>query len=188
MTSVLVEPVTDYSSVDFSTHVILQSNDDPSVDYPVSRDAAKMSGLIKDLLDEQVDGTETKVPLPNVNGKVLKYIIQYMEHHWNNRTEPFEKPLKANISELISEWDRKFLYENLIKDGDEKNHELLIQCIMGANFLNIRDLLDLTCASVATMIKGKSTEQIRELFNIVNDFTPEEEAKVREENKWCEES
>ena len=23
--------------------------------------------------------------------------------------------------------------------------------------------------------------------NIVNDFTPEEEAQVREENKWCEE-
>ena len=25
-------------------------------------------------------------------------------------------------------------------------------------------------------------------FNIVNDFTPEEEAQVREENKWCEEA
>ena len=26
------------------------------------------------------------------------------------------------------------------------------------------------------MIKGKSPEEIRKLFNIVNDFTPEEEA------------
>jgi len=25
------------------------------------------------------------------------------------------------------------------------------------------------------MVKGKSTEEIRKLFNIVNDFTPEEE-------------
>lgn len=24
-------------------------------------------------------------------------------------------------------------------------------------------------------------------FNITNDFTPEEEAQVREENRWCEE-
>lgn len=43
------------------------------------------------------------------------------------------------------------------------------------------------CASVAAMIKGKTPEEIRNTFNIKNDFTPEEEAKVREENRWCEE-
>ena len=44
-------------------------------------------------------------------------------------------------------------------------------------------LLDLTCATVASMIKGKTPEEIRKTFNIVNDFTPEEEAQVREENR-----
>jgi S-phase kinase-associated protein 1 len=48
--------------------------------------------------------------------------------------------------------------------------------------------LDLTCAKVASMIKGKTVEEIRETFSIKNDFTPEEEARVKEENKWCEES
>lgn len=28
------------------------------------------------------------------------------------------------------------------------------------------------------MIKGKSPEEIRKLFNIVNDFTPEEEVRI----------
>jgi S-phase kinase-associated protein 1 len=32
------------------------------------------------------------------------------------------------------------------------------------------------------MIKGKQPEEIRKLFNIVNDFTPEEEAQIRKEN------
>jgi S-phase kinase-associated protein 1 len=54
--------------------------------------------------------------------------------------------------------------------------------------MDIKSLLDLTCAKVASMIKDKSPEEIRETFNITNDFTPEEEARVREENKWCEES
>lgn len=58
---------------------------------------------------------------------------------------------------------------------------------MAANYLDIKPLLDLTCATVASMIKGKTPEEIRKTFNIVNDFTPEEEAQVREENKWCEE-
>lgn len=36
----------------------------------------------------------------------------------------------------------------------------------------------LSCAKVASMIKGKSPEEIRSTFGITNDFTPEEEAKV----------
>ena len=35
-----------------------------------------------------------------------------------------------------------------------------------------------SCAKVASMIKGKSPEDIRSTFGIANDFTPEEEAKV----------
>jgi len=38
-----------------------------------------------------------------------------------------------------------------------------------------------------TLYSGKSPEEIRQQFGIVNDFTPEEEAQIREENKWAEE-
>jgi hypothetical protein len=34
---------------------------------------------------------------------------------------------------------------------------------------------DVGCKTVANMIKGRTPEEIRKLFNIVNDFTPEEE-------------
>lgn len=64
----------------------------------------------------------------------------------------------------------------------------LRRLILAANYMDIKPLLDLTCATVASMIKGKTPEEIRKTFNIVNDFTPEEEAQVREENKWCEEA
>lgn len=54
-----------------------------------------------------------------------------------------------------------------------------------ANYLNIKSLLDLTCQTVADMIKGKTPEEIRKTFNIKNDFTPEEEEEVRRENAWA---
>lgn len=37
------------------------------------------------------------------------------------------------------------------------------------------------------MMKEKSQEELYAAFGIENDFTPEEEARVREANKWAEE-
>ena len=91
-----------------------------------------------------------------------------------------EKPLKsANMHEVVQEY-----YANYVT----VEQDILFELILAANYLDIKPLLDLTCATVASMIKGKTPEEIRKIFNIVNDFTPEEEAQVREENKWCEEA
>jgi S-phase kinase-associated protein 1 len=54
--------------------------------------------------------------------------------------------------------------------------------VQTANYLNINNLLDLACQAVADMITGKTPEEIRKIFNIKNDFTPEEE----ELGKCCE--
>ena len=54
-----------------------------------------------------------------------------------------------------------------------------------ANFLNIKGLLDLTCKTVADMMTGKSLPEIRKMFHIINDYTPEEEEQVRKENQWA---
>lgn len=90
------------------------------------------------------------------------------------------QPLKsANMAEVVQEWYSQFI---------TVDQEMLFELILAANYMDIKPLLDLTCATVASMIKGKSPEEIRKTFNIVNDFTAEEEAQVREENKWCEEA
>jgi len=147
-----------------------------------------MSGLIKDMLEDQEEDQGTVIPLPNVDGKTLPYVIQYMDYHWNNKADSIEKPLKGKVENVVSKWDQDFLNTDLVKDGIEEQHELLIGVIMAANFMNMKDLLELGCAKIASMIKGKTPEQIRKLFNIENDFTPEEEEKIKEENRWCEEA
>merc|ERR1719469_919817 len=92
----------------------------------------------------------------------------------------FYQPLKSGVmSDLVDKWFAQFI---------DVEQVLLFELVLAANYMDIKPLLDLSCAAVASMIKGKSAEEIRKIFNISNDFSPEEEAQVREENKWCEES
>ncbi|RYQ80728.1 hypothetical protein Ahy_Scaffold1g106941 isoform C [Arachis hypogaea] len=60
-------------------------------------------------------------------------------------------------------WDAEFV---------KVDQATLFDLILAANYLNIKSLLDLTCQTVADMIKGKTPEEIRKTFNIKNDFTP----------------
>ena len=59
--------------------------------------------------------------------------------------------------------------------------------ITAANYLESPQLLWLTTRKIAYMIKGKSPEEIRTIFNIENDWTPQELEAVQKENQWCEE-
>lgn len=61
--------------------------------------------------------------------------------------------------------------------------EVLFKLLLAANYLNIRSLLQLTCAKVASLMKGKTPDQIRAVFNIRNDYTQAEEEEVRKEYK-----
>ena len=81
----------------------------------------------------------------------------------------------ARKSAPVDEWDKNFL---------KVDQEMLYEIILAANYLNIRPLLDSGCKIVAEMIRGKSPEELRRTFNIVNDFSPEEEAAIKRENEW----
>ena len=86
------------------------------------------------------------------------------------------KPAGAKTDEELKAWDTEFT---------KVDQGTLFELILAANYLNIKPLLDLTCATVANMIKGKSPEEIRKTFNIENDFTQEEEEEVKRENQWA---
>ena len=102
-----------------------------------------------------------------------------MKQYQSEPMKEIEKPLQSdNMKQVVQQW---------YADFTNVEQDTLFELILAANYMDIKPLLDLTCATVASLIKGKTPEEIRRTFNIVNDFTPEEEAHVREENKWCEE-
>jgi S-phase kinase-associated protein 1 len=146
--------------------------------YEVDVAAAKLSNLVETIL-EDAEPPYDQVPLPNVDSDTLKRIVDFMNEYSNSKMERIEKPLRSS--------DMKELVGTFARFVDDITQEQLFELIKAANYMYISPLLDLSCAKVATMIRGKTPEEIRKTFNIVNDFTPEEEQAVREENKWCEE-
>ena len=62
----------------------------------------------------------------------------------------------------------------------------LFSIILASNYLDIKELLDIACEKVATMIKGKTPDEIRKKFNVENDFNIEEEENIKKENEWSE--
>jgi S-phase kinase-associated protein 1 len=117
------------------------------------------------------------IPLHNVTAKILAKVLAYCTYHDEHPVPKTEEKDDKKSGDIIP-WDKEFC---------TVDKDTLFELILAANFLDIKPLLDVTCKTVANMIKGKSPEEIRKTFNIKNDFTPEEEEKVRKENEWCEE-
>jgi len=148
--------------------------------FDVTIVVAQMSNLVKEMLVEDGDSEDIQeIPLPNVKSAILAKVIEYCKHHVEEAMTEFDKPLASeNLHELVQEF-----YANFI----DVEQEMLFNLTLAANYLDIKPLLDLCSAKIASYIKNKTPEQIRINFNITNDFTPEEEAQVREENKWADE-
>jgi S-phase kinase-associated protein 1 len=159
----------------------LQSSDDLTKTREVTVKSITMSETIKNMLDDLSlceNGLDTPVlVLSNINSKMLDKIVEYCNYH-ADKVSSSTSPTDTKSTDDILPWDVDFC---------KVEQETLFELILAANYLNIKSLLDLTCKTVANMIKGKTPEEIRKTFNIKNDFTPEEEEKVRKENEWCEE-
>ena len=112
--------------------------------------------------------------------ELLQSACSFCEYFETDPLDPIEKPLRSNI---ISEIVQPRYYANFLVG---KTQEELVELILLANTLEIPGLLDLTCASIACMIKGRSPEEIRQTFNITEPFTSEEEQQVRAENRWVD--
>lgn len=161
------------SATGITSTIRLQSSDEQ--EFRVERDIAEKSMLLKNIL-EDVGESDMAIPVPNVTGPILQKVIEWCTHH---RKDPpvTEDDTKERRTDDIGDWDLEFC---------KVDQGTLFELILAANYLDIKPLLDLTCKTVANMIKGKSPEEIRKTFNIKNDFTPEEEELVRKENEWCE--
>lgn len=111
------------------------------------------------------------VPINNVDSDTLSRVLAFCKYLCD------EKPGMQDHEQ--NKYKAEFM---------DVSHNVLFAMIIASNFLNFQILLDELCKHLASQIKGKTAEQIRNHFGIENDFTPEEQKLVDEESNWCKDA
>uniref|UniRef100_J3N2V7 SKP1-like protein n=1 Tax=Oryza brachyantha TaxID=4533 RepID=J3N2V7_ORYBR len=172
---------------------------DDGVEFRVPAASARLSKILSGMIEEGcADG---RIPVSGVHSDVLAMLVEYCDKHAPHYDPnasarhrypfpPFPVDLSPSASSIspvtfinpnadphgLNAFDKKFL---------DVDNSTLFEIIMAADFLVIEDLLDDACNAVADKMRRKTAEEIRDVFDIENDYTPEQEAEVRRENAWA---
>ncbi|KAL4302378.1 hypothetical protein GQ457_10G024010 [Hibiscus cannabinus] len=148
--------------------MMLRSSDGKT--FEVEEAVAVKSQTIKRMIEDDCVCADNEIHLPDVNSNILSKVLEYCKKHVDSAADKETNPIE------IKAWDADFV---------KVDQNILFDLILAAEYLKIQSLLDLTSLTVADKIKGKTPEEIRKVFNIREEFTPEEEEMVRRENQWA---
>ena len=130
-----------------------------------------LNGLYSFLLADYSEDTD--IPMPDIRGDILKQVVEYLIQYKDKEPKELPKPLpSANLLDVTDEWDVTFI--------NGVDLDSTFDVINAANYMDVKALLDLSCAKIASLMKGKTAEEIRTMFNIECDLS-EEELKEYEE-------
>ena len=114
---------------------------------PILSNSSLMVFIDYNLLNLKDSGVDDKIPLPNVNIKNLKKVLDYCIYHKKDDPPEIEKPLKSNnLADAVCQWDVDYMNIEKIEE--------IFELISAANYLDIKSLMELACAKIATLIKG----------------------------------
>ena len=142
----------------------------------LSTKAASRSKLLSGIIEDYPEDSE--FPLNKINGETLEKVKEYLSHYQDSEPRQIEKPLQKDFKDCVDEWDYKFI-------GDDNSQILAL--IFAANFMDIKPLLELAAAKVATLIRGTTTESIRKDFDI-KDISQEEDKQMQKDKSYLEQN
>lgn len=137
--------------------VILLSGDGAS--FSLQREEAGFSRLLRDALDDLEGDGDAELPLPNMPTAMLQKVVQWRRQGGDEGA-----------------WDDVFGAAGI---------EELFGLMDAANYLDAQQLLDLTCDRISGQLENKSEQEMRDLLQVVDDFTPEEREQIKRETKWA---
>ena len=145
------------------SEIKLKSKDEK--EFSISEKAVKRSKLIEGIIEDYQDNKI--IPLPDVDGKILEKIIEYLNHYENSEPKKIQKPLKNyKMEEAFEKWDYDYINNMNIED--------IINLLNASNYMDIDSLVQLCKNKIAYDIIEKPIDEVINIFKINNDLSEEE--------------
>ena len=130
----------------------------------VDRKLAEMSMTIKHQLEE-IKGNEVHLSMESITSRILEKIVAFLEHY--EKGFPVIAEQNKYTTNYLTEWDKSFIGQMM--DGSQEELKMLFEITKAANYLDIKYLLDICCASIANEIKSKTPEEVKCKFSLTAD-------------------
>jgi len=154
--------------LDFDDDVtlIFKSGGDIPKTFEINKKDAELSKLVTTILDG--DKEATVIEIGQVPAETLKHVVDYLQHHKGKEPEPLPCPVRSiHMAQIVSDkWDATWI--------DAFDKKVIFEIILAANYMDIKSLLHLGCAKIATLIKQLDQKEINRII--------EEEEKYRREH------
>ena len=98
--------------------------------------------------------------MPGVRGDILGKVVEYLVYHKGVESPAPDKPLRSAVMKDVCKdpWDADYI------DRIGANRQQLYELILAANYMDIKTLLHLGCAKVASLIKGQPLEKAKDIL------------------------
>jgi S-phase kinase-associated protein 1 len=135
------------------------------------------SEVIKNMAEEYPND-ELSIMIPKeVHPNVIERYVEYLYYHSKNPKIWIEMDGIRTINDFYSDYEKKFFTS--LTDSELK------EIIHIGNFLDTKYFIKKWSGWIAKyIIPNKTVEELREFFNLEDDFTPEEKEVIRKENEW----
>jgi len=133
--------------------------------FSVKKKFCKLSNFVMTIL--KGDPSATEIEVRQVGSETLDNIVKYLNEHKGEEPPPLPCPVRSTeMAQIVSvKWDAEFI--------DAFDKKAIFEIILGANYMDIKSLLHLGCAKIATLIKKLDQKEINRI--------------IEEEEKWQKE-
>lgn len=147
-------------------------------DFLVSEDICNaFIGIYKEMIANA--SVDNGIPIPTVQPDVMDAIIEWCKYHITNPPEEQEDTKEEQDTNKkkykLSEWDSTFFAS--------KNRLFIYKLMMAANYMQIPQLVSHCAKAIVALIKGRTPDEIREIFEIPQ-LSPEEQEAIRNDPEW----
>ena len=162
----------------FRQREVYLTPDSGAARIPVAVEVARVSKTLRNLIDDvglESLGDES-IAMP-MSPQMLECIVEYMTEHQRDADADAPAPESmtpaARRTYAPSELDAAFIARHAAGD-DTQRVTALIGMLLAANYADIGGLLNLAAYGIARVLDGKTPAQMRAVFGLPDDFTPDE--------------